>query len=34
VTAAPDSLDTHFLDPEKIIAEWPEVSGRVIEDWS
>lgn len=33
-TAAPDSLDTHFLDPEKVIAEWPEVSGRVIEDWS
>jgi hypothetical protein len=34
VPAAPDALDTFFLDPEKVVADWPEVTGRVIEDWT
>ena len=37
VDAAPagsDALDAFFLDPEKVIAEWPDVTGRIIEDWS
>lgn len=32
-TVASGALDSFFLDPEKVIAEWPEVTGRVIEDW-
>jgi chromosomal replication initiation ATPase DnaA len=34
VPAATESLDVFFLDPEKVIADWPEVAGRVIEDWT
>lgn len=32
--AASDALDSFFLDPEKVVAEWPDVAGRIIEDWS
>ena len=26
-------LDPYFLDPERVIWEWPEPAGRVIEEW-
>lgn len=32
-TPAAGSIDTFFLDPEKVIADWSDASGRIIEDW-
>lgn len=34
VPGGSDARDAFFLDPEKVIAEWPDVTGRIIEDWS
>jgi hypothetical protein len=27
------AVDAFFLDDEKVIWDWPEMSGRVIEEW-
>jgi hypothetical protein len=29
---APSAVDSFFLDPEKVITEWPAMDGRVVED--
>ncbi|HEX7121774.1 MAG TPA: hypothetical protein VF178_05325, partial [Gemmatimonadaceae bacterium] len=26
-------VDSFFLDPEKVVIEWPGVEGRVVEEW-
>ena len=31
-TDAPSTIDSFFLDPEKVVADWPGLDGRVIED--
>lgn len=30
---ASQSLDSFFFDAEKVVAEWPTVEGRVVEEW-
>jgi len=30
---APQPIDSYFFDAEKIVAEWPAIDGRVIEDF-
>ena len=31
-TSVPAIADKSFLDPEKIVMEWPDLDGRVIEE--
>lgn len=33
LTALRGKVDTFFLDPEKVVIEWPGLDGRVIEDY-
>ena len=30
--AADERVDSFFLDPEKVIAEWPSIDGRIVEE--
>ncbi len=32
-TRASQPLDSFFFDAEKVVAEWPLVDGRVLEEW-
>ncbi|MFN8572858.1 MAG: DnaA/Hda family protein [Gemmatimonadaceae bacterium] len=29
---AREGLDTYFLDPEKLVTDWPDVDGRIVEE--
>jgi hypothetical protein len=33
LAGTPDDSGTFPADPEKVVLEWPDVTGRVIEDW-
>jgi hypothetical protein len=33
VASVTGRVDRSFLDPEKVITDWPDVAGRVLEDW-